>query len=152
LETRTGALIVRSPRVARDNLQYNRVVHEHVVIVSVGTGTVPHVDPSEQIVVDDLDYTGDDILYLTIQYGFQDKLDVPTALRRAAEQEMLGDLDIDAAIYFVSEITLVRGDDPGLRPWQKRLFLLLARTSKSPVGSYRLPEHRIVTMGSYIEL
>ena len=63
----------------------------------------------------------------------------------------LGDLDIDAAIYFVSEITLVRGDDPGLRPWRERLFLLLARTSKSPVDSYRLPEHRIVTMGSYIE-
>ena len=116
------------------------------------SGQSPMSDLSEQTVVDDLDYTDDDIVYLTIQYGFQDKLDVPAALRRAAEQGMLGDLDIDAAIYFVSEITLVRGDDPGLRPWRKRLFLLLARTSKSPVGSYRLPEHRIVTMGSYIEL
>lgn len=88
------------------------------------------------------------------RYGFQDKLDVPTALRRAADQGMLGDLDVDAAIYFVSEhkISLVRGDDPGLRPWRKRLFLLLARTSNSPLGSYRLPEERIVTMGSYIEL
>jgi hypothetical protein len=47
---------------------------------------------------------------------------VPAALRRAAEQGMLGDLDIEDAIYFVSEITLVRGDDPGLRPWRKRLF------------------------------
>ncbi len=141
-----------TPLALRDNLRYNRVLHEHVVIVSVGTGTVPHVDPSEQIVVDDLDYTGDDILYVTIQYGFQDKVDVPIALGRAAEQGMLGDLDVDAAIYFVSEITLVRGDDPGLRPWRKRLFLQLARTSNSPVGSYRLPEHRIVTMGSYIEL
>ena len=77
---------------------------------------------------------------------------MPATLRRAAEQGMLGDLDIDAAIYFVSEITLVRGDDPGLRPWRKRLFLLLARTSSSPVGSFRLPKHQIVTMGSYIEL
>ena len=78
--------------------------------------SVPHVDPSDQIVVDDLEYTGDDILYLTIQYGFQDKQDVPAALRHAAEQGMLGDLDIEDAIYLVSEITLVRGDDPGLRP------------------------------------
>jgi KUP system potassium uptake protein len=120
--------------------------------VSVGTGTVPHIGPSEQVVVDDLDYTGDEVLYLTIGYGFQDKQDVPASLRRAAEHGMLGDLDIEDAIYLVSEITLVRGDDPGLRPWRKRLFLTLARTSRSPVDSYHLPKHRIVTMGSYIEL
>jgi KUP system potassium uptake protein len=141
-----------TPLALRDNLQYNHVLHEHVVIVSVETGTVPHVDPSAQVVVDDLDYLGDDVLYLTIQYGFQDKQDVPAALRSAAEQGMLGDLDIEEAIYLVSEITLVSGDDPGLRPWRKRLFLLLARTSRSPVNSYHLPKHRIVTMGSYIEL
>ena len=77
---------------------------------------------------------------------------MPAALHRAAGQGLLGNLDIGAAIYFVSEITLVRGDDPGLRAWRKRLFLLLARTSSSPVGSFHLPKHRIVTMGSYIEL
>jgi KUP system potassium uptake protein len=141
-----------TPLALRDNLAFNNALHEHVIIVSVGTGMVPHADPSEQIAVDDLDYTGDDILYLTIQYGFQDKPDVPAALRRAAEQGMLGDLDIQDAIYFVSEITLVRGDDPGLRPWRKRLFLLLARTSSNPVDSFHLPKHRIVTIGSYIEL
>jgi len=141
-----------TPLALRDNLHYNHVLHEHVVIVSVGTGTVPHAHLSDQVVDDDLDYTGEDVRYLTIQYGFQDKQDVPAALRRAAEQGMLGDLDIENAIYLVSEITLVSGDDPGLRPWRKRLFLLLARTSRSPVDSYHLPKHRIVTMGSYIEL
>ena len=140
-----------TPLALRDNLHYNHVLHEHVVIVSVETGPVPHVNPSDQVVVDDLEYT-DDVFYLTIQYGFQDKQDVPAALRNAAEQGMLGDLDIENAIYLVSEITLVSGDDPGLRPWRKRLFLLLARTSRSPVDSYHLPKHRIVTMGAYIEL
>jgi KUP system potassium uptake protein len=141
-----------TPLALRDNLQYNHVLHEHVVIVSVATGTVPRVDPSEQVSVDKLDYTGDDILYLTIHYGFQDKPNVPAALRRAAQQGTLGDVDIEDAIYLVSEITLVSCDDPGLSPWRKRLFLLLARTSSSPVDSFHLPRHRIVTMGSYIEL
>lgn len=141
-----------TPLALRDNLQYNRVLHEYVVIVSVETGTVPHVDPSQQIVADELDYTGDDVLYLTIRYGFQDKPDVPAALRHAVEHGILGGLDIEGLTYFVSEITLVSGDDPGLRPWRKRLFLLLARTSKSPINSYHLPKHQTVTMGSYIEL
>ncbi|HSO97308.1 MAG TPA: potassium transporter Kup [Solirubrobacteraceae bacterium] len=141
-----------TPLALRENLAYNDVLHERVVIVSVATETVPHVDLAEQIVVDDLDCTGDDLIYLTIRYGFQDSPDVPAALLRATEQGMLGDLDIENAIYFVSEITLVRGDDPGLRPWRKRLFLLLARTSRSPVDAFHLPKHRTVTMGSYIEL
>ena len=141
-----------APLALRDNLEYNRVLHEHVVIVRVRIGTVPHVAPPDQISVHALDYTDDDILAVTLDYGFQDKQDVPVALGRAAEQGLLGDADIANAIYLISEITLVIGDDPGLRRWRKRLFLLLARTSQSPVGSFHLPDQRIVTMGSYIEL
>ena len=62
------------------------------------------------------------------------------------------EIDVETATYFVSEITIVLGDDPGMRTWRKRLFLLLSRTSKSPVDFFGLPQRRIVTMGSYIEL
>ncbi len=144
-----------TPLALRDNLRYDHVLHQHVVIVSVHTGTVPHVDPAEQISIDDLAYTDDDIEHVTISYGFQDKPDVPRALMRAAEAGMLGelgDVDLDTAVYLVSEITLVMGDDPGLSRWRKRLFLLLAQTSRSPVDGFHLPRDRIVTMGSYIEL
>lgn len=36
--------------------------------------------------------------------------------------------------------------------WRKKLFLGLSRTSTSPVEFCCLPERRIVTMGSFIEL
>ncbi len=144
-----------TPLALRDNLRFDHVLHANVVIVSVHTGTVPHVDPAEQITVDDLAYTDDDIEHVTISYGFQDKPDVPKALTRAAAEGMLGelgDVDIANAVYLVSEITLVLGDDPGLNRWRKRLFLLLAQTSRSPVDSFHLPRNQIVTMGSYIEI
>jgi KUP system potassium uptake protein len=141
-----------TPLALRDNLHYNHVLHEQVLVVTVATATVPHVKASKQVVVEEIDYTGDDILRLTIQFGFQDKPDVPAALRGAAKRGLLGELEIDKALYLISEITLVRGKGRGLSPWRKRLFLLLARTSSSPVHSYHLPRKRIVTMGSYIEL
>jgi KUP system potassium uptake protein len=141
-----------TPLALRENLDYNHVLHEHVVIVHVETEKVPHVDASQQVNVEDLDFVGDDIHYVTIVYGFQDRPDVPAALRRAAEAGLCGDVDLEHAVYLVSNITLVRGDDPGLSAWRKRLFLLLAGTSNSPVRSFHLPEHRIVTIGSYIEL
>ena len=128
------------------------MLHDSVVIVSVETATVPHVGRSEQITVDGLGYEDDGIVYLTVRYGFQDDQNVPAALRQAAAEGLPVEIDVETATYFVSEITIVPGDDPGMRAWRKRLFILLSRTSKSPVDFFGLPQRRIVTMGSYIEL
>jgi KUP system potassium uptake protein len=77
---------------------------------------------------------------------------VPAALRQAVSEGLEVAIDIDNATYFISKITIVRGDDPGMAKWRKTLFLALSRTSVSPVDLFGLPEQRIVTMGSYIEL
>jgi len=88
-----------------------------------------------------------------VRYGLHHNQYLPSALRAAAAGQGFPEkIDVENAIYFVSEITIVLGDDPGMRKWRKRLFLLLARTSKGPVALFHLPEHRIVTMGYHIEL
>jgi KUP system potassium uptake protein len=141
-----------TPLALRENVDHNHVLHECVVIVSVDTQRVPHVDRSDRVRVDDLGYKDDGILHVNISYGFQDEQDVPRALRHAAEEDIEVELDLDEATYFISQITLVRGDGPGMSRWRKKLFLGLSRTSTSPVEFFCLPEHRIVTMGSFIEL
>jgi KUP system potassium uptake protein len=141
-----------TPLALRENVDYNHVLHESVVIVSVETTRVPHIPRAQRIVVDELGYEDDGILHLTIRYGFQDDQDVPAALRQAGAHGLEVEVEVDAATYFVSKITIVRGDGPGMAKWRKALFLGLSRTSASPVEVFRLPERRIVTMGSYIEL
>jgi len=141
-----------TPLALRDNVDHNHVLHECVVVVSVETRRVPHVAHSEQVVVDELGYEDDGILKVTVRYGFQDDKNVPQALRQAAAQGLEVEVDIDNATYFVSHMTIVRGDAPGMRKWRKKLFIGLSRTSTSPVEYFGLPDQRIVTMGSYIEL
>ena len=141
-----------TPLALRENVDYNHVLHESVVIVSVDTRRVPHVPRSERVVIDELGYEDDGIVHITITYGFQDVRDVPAALRDAVPLCSEVEIDVDNATYFVSHITIVRGDDRSMRRWRKKLFLALARTSASPVAVFGLPERRIVTMGSYIEL
>jgi KUP system potassium uptake protein len=141
-----------TPLALRENVDFNHVLHECVVVVSVETLRVPHVPPAERIVVDELGYEDDGIQHLTIRYGFQDDQNVPAALRQAAAEDLEAEIDVDRATYFVSKITLVRGDDPSMAAWRKKLFLALSRTSSSPVEYFALPGRRIVTMGSYIEL
>jgi KUP system potassium uptake protein len=141
-----------TPLALRENVDYNHVLHESVVILSVVTKRVPYVPRSERVVEDPLGYQDDGILHLTINYGFQDQYDVPAALRQAAAQGLECEVDIDNATYFVSHITIIAGDDHTMARWRKKLFLGLARTSASPVEYFGLPGRRIVTMGSYIEL
>jgi KUP system potassium uptake protein len=86
-----------------------------------------------------------------MRFGFQDEHNVPDALRQAAEQGLEADIEVDNATYFVSRITIVRGDAPGMSTWRKKLFMALANTSTNPVEAFCLPEHRIVTVGSYVE-
>jgi KUP system potassium uptake protein len=142
----------RTPLALRENVDCNHVLHQSVVIVSVVTRRVPHVPRSERVVVDELGYVDDGILHLTIHYGFQDDQDIPAALRQAVAHGLEVEIDPGRATYFVSQITLVRGEDRSMARWRKRLFLALSRASASPVEYFELPEQRIVTMGAYIEL
>ncbi len=141
-----------TPLALRENLDYNHVLHQCVVVVSVETHRVPHVDRAERVVADELGHEDGGILHLTIHYGFEDDHNIPRALRQAATQELEVDLDVDNATYFVSQITVVRGDDGSMAPWRKKIFLALSRTSASPIVFFGLPDERVVTMGSFVEI
>jgi KUP system potassium uptake protein len=142
----------RTPLALRENVEHNHVMHDCVVVVSVETRGVPHVARAERVDIGELGHQEHGILSVSVRYGFQDSKDVPGALRQVASNDPPIDLDVDDATYFVSQITLVRGEEQTMSRWRKKLFLGLSRTSTSPVEFFGLPEGRIVTMGSYIEI
>jgi len=141
-----------TPLALRKNVDFNHVLHESVVIVTVLTRRVPHVPHADRVVVDELGYEDDGVLHLTISYGFQDDHDIPSAVRQACGMDLEIAVDVGAATYFMSHMTIIRGPDHSMPRWRKTLFLALSRTSASPVEYFGLPEKRIVTIGSYIEL
>jgi KUP system potassium uptake protein len=152
---RTGvflnANIETTPLALRANVEHNHTVHETVLIVSVQTLRVPHVPEDERVTLDDLGYRDDGISHIAARFGFQDTIDVPLTLRRAAER-IEGDIDLDGASYFISRMTIVPTAAPGMAMWRKRLFIVIARNAADPVPYFRLPHDRTVVMGSNIEL
>jgi KUP system potassium uptake protein len=140
-----------TPLALRANFEHNRVVHEHIVIVSATSENVPHIRESQRISVDHLGYRDDGVVHLTVRYGFQDEQDIPAALRMAAPGAEL-DIDPDDASYFVSRAALRLTREPGMAQWRKRLFLTLAQNAASPAEYFRLPENRTVVMGSQVEI
>ena len=141
-----------TPLALRANVEHNHVLHESVVIISIETLRVPHVAHAERIKIDDLGYQDDGIIHITAYFGFQDDPDVPRTLREAAERGVESPVDTEACTYFLSRITIVPTDGPGMRPWRKRLFVAMARNSADPVTYFGLPLDDTITVGSHIEI
>jgi KUP system potassium uptake protein len=141
-----------TPLALRANVEFNHVLHEHVVIVSIRSENVPHIPVDERLSVDQLGYADDGIVHLSIRFGFQDDQDIPAMLRLATSMSPELEIDPDEASYFLSRITIERGDQPGLTSWRKRLFIGLSHNAASPAAYFRLPVDRTVVMGSRIDL
>jgi KUP system potassium uptake protein len=142
-----------TPLALRANVEHNHVLHENVIIITLHTERVPHVDPADRLRVDGLGDPTDGIVRLSAHFGFQDPPHVPAALRLAVASDMLeGDVDFAAISYFLSQITIVRTDLPGLSGWRKRLFLTMAHNVTAPVEYFGLPDTQTVIMGERVEL
>jgi KUP system potassium uptake protein len=139
-----------TPLALRYNVEHNRVLHAHVVVLTAETVRVPHVAEEDRIELDDLIIPDDGIVLVTARFGFQDRPDVPGALRLAKERGEL-DIDIDSATYFLSRVTLAPTDAPGMARWRKRLFSAISRNSGDRASYFGLPEERVVSFGSAIE-
>ena len=140
-----------TPLALRANVEHNCVLHESVVIVAVRTLNVPHVEEDERVTIDDLGYQDDGITHVTARFGFQDDLDVPRTLRRAAKR-LEGDVDFGAVSYFLSRITIIATSEPGMALWRKKLFIAIARNAASPVPYFHLPDDRTIVMSAHVEL
>jgi KUP system potassium uptake protein len=100
------------PLALRATVERLGVLEDCVVIVSTESVNSPHVDPAEQVSVDDLGSRSDGITLVTARFGFQDRQDVPAALRRALAAGMESDMDLENASYFLSRTRITLTDDP----------------------------------------
>jgi KUP system potassium uptake protein len=140
-----------TPLAMRANVEHNRILHEHVVILSIETLPIPSLPEGERFSVDYLGYGDDGISHLTARFGYMEQPDVPAALREAADALALP-VEVDEASYFLSTIELRPGEAPGMARWRKRLFLASSHVSADAADYFALPRERTVIMGSLVEL
>jgi len=143
-----------APLALRANVEHNHVLHEHVVIFSAVPKTVPHVAPDEQVSIDNLGYSDDGIIHVTLRYGFFDRPNIPYALARHRDEvgAELGCAELTDVSYFLSRATLRRRRTGSMRRWRKALFVAMARNAANPAAYFGLPADRTVVMGTQVDL
>jgi KUP system potassium uptake protein len=142
-----------TPLALRAEVEHTHTLHEKVLIVSVDTVSVPHVDSFDRLVFEQLGRGLFKVFHLTFRIGYHDKLDIPELLKLARMRGKLErNLDLEHASYFVSKITITPAPAPMLRSAPKKLFIVMARNAASPIDHFGLPLNRTVIMGGQVEV
>jgi KUP system potassium uptake protein len=123
-----------------------------VVIMAIDTLPVPWVPDSERTEVDALGYARDGIVHVTAHFGYMETPSVPAALRLLDPKQTEGPLAIDEASYFLSKLELIKGTEPTMAPWRKRLFIATSYSTADAAEYFGLPLDRTLIMGSRIEV
>jgi len=142
-----------TPLALRAQVEHLHALHEKVVIVSLDPVSIPQVSTSDRFAAERLGKGLFKIMHITIRVGYHQRYNVPETLALARKRGLLDrNLDLEHASYFVSRMTIVPTDAPGMAPWRKKLFITMARNATSPIDAFGLPSSRTVMTGSQVTM
>jgi len=155
--TRLPGTAVVLGRIARgvplplcQNLRYNHVLHERVLLVSVETDEIPRVPAEERAVVTPL---GDGLTRVELHFGFMEHPNVPRALGTAAAQGKIELGEPSAVTYYTGRETLIpsrRGKR--MSRWRESLFAFMYHNAQRPGAYFRIPGSQIMEVGVEFEI
>ncbi len=130
------------PAALLHNLKHNKVLHDHVLFVTLGNLDVPEVAPADRIELAEL---APDIHRVQIRYGFMESPNLPRDLTLLRDRGVA--FDPMQASYFLGRETLVQATVPRMPRWRVFMFLVMARNATSAVEFFRIPSDRVVELG-----
>ena len=136
-----------TPAALAHNLRYNKVLHQHVVVLTVSTVPVPYVPPDERVAVERM---GHGLFNARVQYGFMEDPDIPEALIGLRERGV--PIDPDDVTFFLGRETIVVTQRPGMAKWREHIFVLMARNAVRATAFFKLPPERVVELGVQVEM
>lgn len=137
------------PPALLHNLKHNKVLHDHVLFLTIHSADVPYVSPEERFSVKKLSASS---WQAVVTYGFKEEPDVPEALREVAEAYPELDLEPMRTSYYLSRQTVVAAKRPAMQGWRRALFSFMARNSTRSTKFFKIPPNRVVEMGMQVEL
>ena len=150
------------PMALAHNLKHNKVLHDHIIIVTLKVDDGRAIVPTAERVRFDMRrpkfcrLDGHEefpaVLSVTGVFGFREKQDVFTVQEAAFKELGINPSGLDTT-YFLSRETIVRATSGiSLDTVQEKLFEVLNRNSLSATAYFNLPPGRVVELGMQVEL
>ncbi len=133
------------PHAMLHNLKHNKVLHEHVVILTVKFLEFPHTSQEERVSVEVLPHQ---FYRVTVNYGFKDEPDLPRDLELCTAKGC--PLDPMDTSYFIGKEILIAHESSEMAYWRKKIFIGLFRSAETITNQFKLPPNRVVELGSQV--
>jgi len=137
------------PAALLHNLKHNKVLHEHVLFLTIRVADVPYASPDERFEVEQISPS---CWQVVVHYGFKEDPDVPAVLRLVAEAYPEIDLEPMRTSYYLSRQTVVAARRPAMQRWRRAIFAFMARNGTRSTKFFKIPPNRVVEMGMQVEL
>lgn len=150
------------PMALAHNLKHNKVLHDHIIIVTLRVdeerAIVPHSDrvkfltrgPKFCRVEGHEEFPS--VLSVTGLFGFREKQDVFPVLAAAYAELGIVPNELETT-FFLSRETIIRATSGfSLNAVQEKVFEVLNRNSLSATAYFNLPPGRVVELGMQVEL
>jgi KUP system potassium uptake protein len=135
------------PNALLHNLKHNKVLHAQNLFVTVRNHEVPWIGLDKRLQVEPL---GRDCWQVTINYGFKNDPDVPSALALMRGQGC--GLDAMRTSYFLSRDVIIPTIGSGMAPWREKLFAQMHHNASGVANFLNLPSNAVVELGSKVEI
>jgi KUP system potassium uptake protein len=132
------------------NVNFNRVLHETVLLVAVEMTETPRVADEERVKVTAL---ADRIARVELRFGFMEKPDVPKGLEVAVSRHQIAACNLRKVTYFTGHETIIpTGRQSGMQRWRKAIFALMHHNAQQPGAYFNIPSAQIMEIGVEFEI
>jgi KUP system potassium uptake protein len=145
-----GRLAQGIPLPLTQNLKYNRVLHENILLVAVSIAEIPRVPATERAVVAPV-CAG--VTRVELRYGFMEEPNVPQGLREALSHGRIDPCRLESAIYFTGHETInALGRLSWMTRWRGSIYSLMHRNAQRPGAYFKIPASQILEIGVEFEI
>ncbi|NRP74921.1 Low affinity potassium transport system protein kup [Ensifer psoraleae] len=134
-----------TPAVLLHNIKHNHVLHEHNVILTIKTASVPYVAEKDRYTLNKLSKR---FTELELRFGFMDDQNVSRALAHCRKEGFK--FEIMTTSFYLGRRKLVPDPNSGMPKWQDRLFIGMAGSAIDPSDHFHLPANRVVEIGEQV--
>ena len=134
-----------APSALLHNLKHNKVLHEHVLIMSVRTEDTPRVPPVKRYEIEQL---SDDFTCVSLHYGYMETPRVPAALALLRKSGLK--FDIMTTSFFLGRRTIKPSPNSGMPAWQDHLYISLSKQAIDATEFFAIPSDRVVELGAQV--
>jgi len=130
------------PTALASTIRLVHAVPEQVTVVTVNTLPIPFADPENRLTVTEL---GFGVRQVTVDVGFTETPSLPALLAPLGEESA-------DRVYYLSDRVFVASDDGEMGRFSESVFAFMHRNAVRPAPFYGLPEDRVVTLSSHVDL